>query len=179
MSNTYNFQTDPIDGCTITLGQRRLGSNCIEGLTLNSPENWSLTTGFSLVSYLGHLFVASLTPLWKIRPVCSKPYQLSDMHKCFLNKYVKLMTLVKGDLKAPFSIATTPRCRGRCYSIPRKVKLATLVEGDPKAPFIIATTPRCRRGRYSILRKVKLETVGEGVLLHCEKYSQYILSPIN
>ena len=32
---------------------------------------------------------------------------------------VKLATLVKGDLKAPFSIATTPRCWGGHYSIPR------------------------------------------------------------
>ena len=30
----------------------------------------------------------------------------------------KLATLVEGDLKAPFSIATTLRCRGGCYSIP-------------------------------------------------------------
>ena len=29
---------------------------------------------------------------------------------------VKLATLVEGDQKAPFSIATTPRCRGRRYS---------------------------------------------------------------
>ena len=28
------------------------------------------------------------------------------------SKKVKLSTLVKGDQKAPFSIATTPRCRG-------------------------------------------------------------------
>ena len=28
------------------------------------------------------------------------------------------LTLVEGDSKAPFSIATTPRCRGACYSIP-------------------------------------------------------------
>ena len=31
---------------------------------------------------------------------------------------VKLATLVEGDPKASFSIATTPRCRGGCYSIP-------------------------------------------------------------
>ena len=36
----------------------------------------------------------------------------------FLCNKVKLSTLVKGDLKAPFSIATTPRCRGECYSCP-------------------------------------------------------------
>ena len=31
---------------------------------------------------------------------------------------VKLATIVEGDPKAPFSIATTPRCRGGRYSIP-------------------------------------------------------------
>ena len=34
-------------------------------------------------------------------------------------KKLKLTTLVEGDPKAPFSIATTPRCRGGRYSIPR------------------------------------------------------------
>ena len=33
-------------------------------------------------------------------------------------KVVKLATLIEGDLKAPFSVATTPRCRGGHYSIP-------------------------------------------------------------
>ena len=33
-------------------------------------------------------------------------------------KKVKLATLVKDDPKAPFPIATTPRCRGRAFSIP-------------------------------------------------------------
>ena len=32
--------------------------------------------------------------------------------------YIKLATLVEGDLNALFSIATTPRCRGERYSIP-------------------------------------------------------------
>ena len=31
---------------------------------------------------------------------------------------VKSVTLVEGDPKAPFSIATTPRCRGGRYSFP-------------------------------------------------------------
>ena len=31
---------------------------------------------------------------------------------------VKLATLVEGDPKGPFSIATTPRCRGGHFSIP-------------------------------------------------------------
>ena len=32
---------------------------------------------------------------------------------------IKLPTTVEGDQRAPFSIATTPRCRGGRYSIPR------------------------------------------------------------
>ena len=35
----------------------------------------------------------------------------------FISK-VKLATLVKGDPEAPFSKASTPRCRGGCYSFP-------------------------------------------------------------
>ena len=31
---------------------------------------------------------------------------------------VKLATIVEGDPKAPFSITTTPRCSGGCYSFP-------------------------------------------------------------
>ena len=31
---------------------------------------------------------------------------------------VKLAIIVEGNPKAPFSIATTPRCRGGCYSFP-------------------------------------------------------------
>ena len=33
-----------------------------------------------------------------------------------LNSKVKLATVVEGDQKAPFSIATTPRCKGGRYS---------------------------------------------------------------
>ena len=34
------------------------------------------------------------------------------------NEVVKLATIVRGDQKAPFSIATTLRCRGGCYFFP-------------------------------------------------------------
>ena len=34
------------------------------------------------------------------------------------HKKVKLATIVEGNPKAPFSIATTPRCRGGRYSFP-------------------------------------------------------------
>ena len=46
--------------------------------------------------------------------------QADSLAKAALNiKKVKLATIVEGDPKAPFSIATTPRCRGGRYSIPR------------------------------------------------------------
>ena len=35
------------------------------------------------------------------------------------NNKVTFTTVVKGDPKAPFSIATTPRCRGGPYSFPQ------------------------------------------------------------
>ena len=41
-----------------------------------------------------------------------------SLHQYILQKEVKLATLVEGDLKAPFSIATTPRCRGSATSFP-------------------------------------------------------------
>ena len=37
-------------------------------------------------------------------------------HKIMI--YVKLATIVEGNPKAPFSIATTPMCRGGRYSFP-------------------------------------------------------------
>ena len=39
----------------------------------------------------------------------------NDIIKTYI---VNLATFVEGDLKSPFSIATTLRCRGECYSIP-------------------------------------------------------------
>ena len=36
----------------------------------------------------------------------------------FVLKVSKLATIVQGDPKVPFSIATTPMCRGGRYSIP-------------------------------------------------------------
>ena len=42
-----------------------------------------------------------------------------SMNQMYISKSkVKLATIVEGDPKAPFSIATTPRCRGARYSIP-------------------------------------------------------------
>ena len=51
-----------------------------------------------------------------------RDYQLMMVWKTLKKWYkvkVKLATLVEGDPKAPFSIATTPMCRGRRYSFPQ------------------------------------------------------------
>ena len=37
---------------------------------------------------------------------------------CYIYRKVKLATVDKSDLKAPFSVATTPRRRGGRYSFP-------------------------------------------------------------
>ena len=36
----------------------------------------------------------------------------------YIYSKVKLVTVVEGDTKAPFSTTTTPRCRGGCYFFP-------------------------------------------------------------
>ena len=53
---------------------------------------------------------------------------------------VKLATIVEGNPKAPFSIATTPRCRGGRYSFPGWLYFTL----DPH--LIIFTNPSARAG---------------------------------
>ena len=51
--------------------------------------------------------------------VLSAPTQIAQISKATLYKVkVKLATIVEGNPKAPFSIATTPMCRGGRYSFP-------------------------------------------------------------
>ena len=54
-----------------------------------------------------------------VEPIIVK---LSQVFLSNTNK-VKLATVVKGDQKPPFPIATTPRCRGGRYSFPWIVPL--------------------------------------------------------
>ena len=48
-----------------------------------------------------------------------RPSAYADVKNSNKTLISKLATIVEGDPKAPFSIATTPRCRGGRYSIPR------------------------------------------------------------
>ena len=42
----------------------------------------------------------------------------TQQYKVLIKGKKKLATIVEGNPKAPFSIATTPMCRGGCYSFP-------------------------------------------------------------
>ena len=53
----------------------------------------------------------------------------------------KLVTVVKGDPKAPFSVATTPKCRGGCYSFPW---IASLY------PWYVPYNAECKARRYQV-----------------------------
>ena len=46
-------------------------------------------------------------------------YHCNDTNNMYplIIKIKKLPTIVEGNPKAPFSIATTPKCRGGCYSL--------------------------------------------------------------
>ena len=54
---------------------------------------------------------------------------------------VKLATLVEGDQKASFSIATTPGCRGGCYSFPWMA---------PLYPWYVPYIAECWAGRHQV-----------------------------
>ena len=54
---------------------------------------------------------------------------------------VKLATVVEGDQKAPFSIATTPRCRERHYSFPWIT---------PLYPWYVPYITECSARRYQV-----------------------------
>ena len=71
--------------------------------------------------------------------VCTLSLKMNTCHCYYLYLKVKLATLVKGDLKAPFSIATTLRRRGGHYTIWDSSNAGAL--GNVEYPSI-AITPR-------------------------------------
>ena len=64
---------------------------------------------------------------------------------------VKLVTLVEGDPKAPFSIATTPRCRG---GYPRGVMVKAMDCGIVVSEFVL-------QSRYYV--HFRANTLGKGM----------------
>ena len=125
-----------LENLTWMPGIRHLCHACWDGLSSKLrgcvPQALTLLGGFSFIAWhLRHAFlvkcrrgpkafwgmpaVSAHWPTWK-RP-CAALVRLVR-HTTNTNVKVKLATIVEGDPKAPFSIATTPRCRGGRYSIP-------------------------------------------------------------
>ena len=70
----------------------------------------SVLDGPYLYFYVFQIFVYFLNPIIDLD---------SEPDRCiFFKSKVKLATVVEGNQKAPFSIATTMRCRRGCYSFP-------------------------------------------------------------
>ena len=91
------WSTDRALICSTTPGQSGPGGNSDEGVLLISQNSKiEATPSNSLVSYPGH-------SLMEVLALCRDA------------------TVVEDDQKAPFSIATTPRCRGGRYTFPWKV----------------------------------------------------------
>ena len=67
------------------------------------------------VSIKGCLIIAHINA-FENPPMCVIYHKKIKVYIVYKVKLVKLATEVEGDLKAPFSIATIPRCRGRRYS---------------------------------------------------------------
>ena len=73
-----------------------------------------------------HGLLRRLSPWWLISFGISRTgpcvendfFSVHHLHLYNRVERVELATVVEGDPKAPFSIATTPRCRGGWYSVP-------------------------------------------------------------
>ena len=79
---------------------------------------WSKVWWVWRVFHLHHLVLSKMA-VQQILRLASYFFKLIPTqlgHNSSISK-VKLVTLVKGDPEAPFSIAESPRCRGRHYSI--------------------------------------------------------------
>ena len=70
------------------------------------------------IPYISHYTTETLLN-WKVDRFGFFVWWHINLVEVLLYIVKKLATIVEGDPKAPFSIATTPRCRGGRYSIPR------------------------------------------------------------
>ena len=88
-----------------------------------SHHQVALLVQISLTLSLSPL-IPIIHPSWHVFQTTSCIYtELLLVNSCLtantVKGSIKLVTMVKGDQKVPFSIATTPRCRGGGYSFPR------------------------------------------------------------
>ena len=86
--------------------------------------------GERIVGFILFPRVLALCEMWTAEPkiwtLVVKSISYNDIHHTSTSKItsiykkrVKLVAVVEGNPKAPFSIATTPRCWGECHSFPR------------------------------------------------------------
>ena len=84
-----------------------------------------LTTSLFMRAYVYTYLLLSLFLSVNVSVYHSLPYFLSSFlylsvcQSIYIVSKVKLVTVVEGEQKAPFLIATTLRCRGGRYSFPR------------------------------------------------------------
>ena len=113
---------------TIQLNISHLFTHSTTGWSHN--QNYSMTVKFSIAPKViicqlnwveSWYFLAILRIIiWMLHNLWTIDFNNLLMNIISLcHEYYKLATIVEGDPKAPFSIATTPRCRGGRYSIPR------------------------------------------------------------
>ena len=126
MSNSSIWSIDRILPGATTSGQSEPVSNINEGDTLHSPQlqhYWGFTIRWFNVIF--RILKGGVLPL--CRDAVSVFYRLNFtmIRIRWPNlSYIKVKaTVVKGDLKTPFSIATTPRCRQGHYSFPGSTPL--------------------------------------------------------
>ena len=65
-----------------------------------------------------HIIIFYLLPNSTALEYCNQSYLYIALQKYNCIKKMKLVSIVEGDPKAPFSLATTSRCMGECYSFP-------------------------------------------------------------
>ena len=89
-----------------------------EEITLKGTRVCVLLIKVPIWKKSGNLFIDPYIYVWiYLTPSQWAGYDTRSIFNQSTGYLVKLATLVEGDLKAPFSIATTPRCRGGYYSI--------------------------------------------------------------
>ena len=79
-------------------------------------DNMTASTGYFVPVTLGLVWFSCV--LWHIKP-CGL-FNAKSCYYIYIYIYIKekLATVVEGDLKAPFSLATKPKCREGCYPFP-------------------------------------------------------------
>ena len=81
---------------------------------ISNTKNFTQLSGFI---YSKSIFIICTVVWFKELLSNTNNCMVLNDYFCFYVSKVKLAILVKGDPKVPFSIATTPRCRGGRYSI--------------------------------------------------------------